>query len=200
MDERELISLRGDVASLTSMVEELRATVARQQGLLNNFRPEPQFDRLKPDLPGFHLRRYGVGGFNKVIMSAGYAVSVGAHTSVSERTFTISADRYFFAKWDHQGKAWVLSSGNIVHDATAFPASDTRYTILPIAKAAWSTAIEGVATITLYHVGILQAPADVLPTGSENYDVLTYDKTGWSGSLPADRTAGWVADVVRGHV
>lgn len=176
MEDRELISLRGEIDSLRLVVEELRAAQARQQGLMNNFRPEPQFDRLKPDLPGFFLRRYGVGGFDKVILSAGYAIAAPGTSSLvssTERTFTLTADRYFFAKWDHQTGEWTLSSGNLVHDDTAFPTPSERYTILPIAKATWSAAIEGVATITIYHTGLLFAPTH-LPIGTKEWQTLNW--------------------------
>lgn len=193
--ESQIADLRAELANVSALLNAVNMTVfslTRARGLAaDEPRHREEEEIIAQDLPGFALRRKGPGEFNKVVMAAGYAIgkpSTSSATSVAERTFTLSAARVFFAKWNHATAAWTLSSGNIVHDDTALPASTEDDTIIPIAAVTWDSSNSVAGTITQYHVGVLMPPA-FLPNGTADYDVPSWDHT----------AKVWAPDVVRGH-
>lgn len=176
----DLQSLRLELLALRAQVDEERAARAR-----DTIEPPDTavFHRPAPDLPGFFTRRYGAGGFDKVIVSPGYVITRAGASSYAEKTFTFSAAGVLYARYQIAtsggGAAWEVVSSHIIQQAASLPAHADGYVLVPIASIGWNGTDSRISTLVLHHTGTLkhiELPAGIMAP--------------WHGSI-ASIPAGW---------
>lgn len=176
----DLSLLQAQIAELRTRIEE--ESLARARGLNPALGPVSPTNRA-PERSGFQVYRYGAGGFDKVIVTAGKVVTRSGVTSYAEKTFTFTAAGELFARYEIAtsggGAAWEVASSHVIQQAASLPAHADGFVLIPIASIGWNATDSRVSTVTVHHTGTLkhiELPAGILAP--------------WNGSI-ASIPAGW---------
>lgn len=198
----ELEQVKSEIRALRSEIGELRAQAARPREDHPYEQLPVQGPPVPADLPPFWPSRVGPPNFDKITLSPGVIIHLdGAPTITTQTEHTLTADTYFWAKWDDQDHVWAAGTiSSYISLGAALPTLSAderkRYVLVPLAKVTWASG--RIANVYPLHPAALVPPTLPLPDGDEEYRVVTWDSTGWSAKLPGGRSKGWVSDRTRG--